>query len=154
MFKGILSRFPLPPCFTWPFPHGYLFCCLFLSLGWICFSILAPKLLCCAQPVCSSLWQHRRARASCQALLLTGWLLPIYISWCFPIGMILPCNIQGCLREREGGECGVGWLMLREERLLSSSTGKVRDDTGEHGAEVWGAQSRNLLGGHMGMGSG
>lgn len=30
MFKGILSIFPLPPCFIWSFPHG---CLLLLPLS-------------------------------------------------------------------------------------------------------------------------
>lgn len=44
----------------------------------------------------------------------------------------------------------MGWLMLREETLLSSSTSKVRDEIGERGAEVWGAWSRGPLGGTWG----
>lgn len=52
--------------------------------------------------------------------------------------MVLPCNIKECLRERGGGGQGVrcGVVMLQEETLLSFSTGKVKDEVGEHRVEI------------------
>lgn len=63
-------------------------------------------------PVCSSLLQRRRARASHETcpqpdgFCSTGCFTPsIYICLCSPSGMVLPCDIKRCLRERQGKEC-------------------------------------------------
>lgn len=64
-------------------------------------------------PVCSSLLQRRRARVSHEmcpqpdGCCSTGCFpSAIYICLCSPSGMVLPCDIKRCLRERQGKECG------------------------------------------------
>lgn len=70
-------------------------------------------------PVCSSLLQRRRARASCETCpqpdgcCSTGCFLPsIYSCLCSPSGMVLLCDIKRCLREKQGEEWGE-WLNCR-----------------------------------------
>lgn len=67
MFKGILSRFQLSPCFIWAFPHGCLLLLPLAVFGVDLFLLPCPKAAMLgtalsAAPSCSTGGQERAVR--------------------------------------------------------------------------------------------